>query len=343
MARLCGSEIDFWFMLLAGDIGGTKTVLALFSKDLTEEKLSPLHLQTFPSGRFPSLEAIITQFLQDKAVEIEAASFGVAGPVRDGRSQITNLPWVIDTAVIRQLVHTEKVVLLNDLEAIAYAVPHLHTDDLATINQGEAEADGAIAIVAPGTGLGEAFLIWDGQRYQAHPSEGGHASFAPTNPDQRALLAFMETKLNHVSFERVCSGSGIPNIYNFWQQDGRYPEPDWLREELQQANDPTPIIVENGLAKTAEICTTTVQMFVDILAAEASNMALKVLATGGVYLGGGIPPRLLNLLQTERFVSEFGDKGRFSNLLLGMPVHVICNPQTALLGAAWAGLDLLHE
>ena len=329
-------------MLLAGDIGGTKTVLALFSTADSVETLHPLHLQTFPSGRFSSLEAIIAQFLQDKQVEVEAATFGVAGPVVNGRSQITNLPWVIDAANIRQTFGIDKVALLNDLESIANAVTHLQPNDLATINEGRAEPGGAIAVIAPGTGLGEAFLIWDGHRYHAHPSEGGHASFAPTNADQRALQAYLETKFNHVSFERVCSGSGIPNLYEFWRQDGRFSEPDWLREQIAQAEDPTPVIFEAGMAKTADICVATVEMFVDILAGEVSNMALKVLSTGGVYLGGGIPPRMLNLLQTERFLSEFADKGRFTNLLMGMPVQVICNPQTALLGAAWAGMDLLH-
>ncbi|GJM39892.1 MAG: glucokinase [Ardenticatenaceae bacterium] len=329
-------------MLLAGDIGGTKTVLALFSTADSVELLHPLHLQTFPSGRFTSLEAIIAQFLQDNPVDVEAACFGVAGPVVNGRSQITNLPWIIDAATISQTFDIEHVELLNDLESIANAVPHLEADDVATINEGQAEAGGAIAVIAPGTGLGEAFLIWDGKRYQAHPSEGGHASFAPTNADQRALQAYLEVKFDHVSFERVCSGSGIPNLYDFWQADGRFSEPDWLREQISEAPDPTPIIVEAGLAKTADICIATVQLFVDILAAEASNMALKVLATGGVYLGGGIPPRILNLLQTDRFIAEFGDKGRFSKILLGMPVKVICNPQVALLGAAWAGMDLLN-
>ena len=328
-------------MLLAGDIGGTKTVLALFSTAESVDTLHPLHLQTYPSGHYSSLEAIITQFLKDKDAEIEAATFGVAGPVVNGRSQITNLPWVIDAANISQTFHIKKVALLNDLESIATAVPHLQADDLATIIDGQAEPGGAIAVIAPGTGLGEAFLIWDGQRYHAHPSEGGHASFAPTNADQRALQAFLEQRFHHISFERVCSGSGIPNLYEFWQQDGRFPEPDWLREQINQAEDPTPVIVEAGLAKTADICTATVQLFVDILAGEVSNMALKVLATGGIYLGGGIPPRLLNLLQTDRFISEFADKGRFTKLLMNMPVQVICNPQTALLGAAWAGMDLL--
>ena len=328
-------------MLLAGDIGGTKTVLALFSTTASSTPLHPIHLQTFPSNQFSSLEAIIGQFLQDKDVDIEVASFGVAGPVMNGRSQITNLPWIIESTTISQTFQIEKITLLNDLESIANAVPHLQANDLATINEGQAEVGGAIAVIAPGTGLGEGFLIWNGQRYQAQPSEGGHASFAPTTPDECALLAFLGQKFHHVSFERVCSGSGIPNLYDFWRQDGRFPEPDWLHEQLKQTADPTPIIVEAGLAKTAEICTATVQLFVDILAGEASNMALKVLATGGVFLGGGIPPRLLNLLQTERFIAKFGEKGRFTNLLLGMPLQVICNPQTALLGAAWAGLDLL--
>ena len=330
-------------MLLAGDIGGTKTVLALFSTTASQAPLHPLHLQTFPSNQFSSLEAIIEQFLQGKDEHIEAASFGVAGPVVNGRSQITNLPWLIEAETISQTFQIDKVILLNDLESIASAVPHLQANDLASVNEGQPEPGGAIAVIAPGTGLGEAFLIWNGQRYLAQPSEGGHASFAPTNPDQCALLAFLEQKYNHVSFERVCSGSGIPNLYAFWQQDGRFPEPTWLREQIEQTADPTPIIVEAGLAQTAEICTATVQMFVDILAGEASNMALKVLATGGVFLGGGIPPRLLNLLQTERFIAKFSEKGRFTSLLRGMPLQVICNPQTALLGAAWGGLDLLHE
>lgn len=328
-------------MLLAGDIGGTKTVLALFSTAESEDTLHPRHLQTYPSGRFASLEAIIAKFLQDKQVEVDAAAFGVAGPVVNGRSQITNLPWIIDAANISQTFGIAKVALLNDLESIANAVTHLEPNDLATINEGQAEPGGAIAVIAPGTGLGEAFLIWDGQRYRAHPSEGGHASFAPTNADQRALQAYLQTKFKHVSFERVCSGSGIPNLYDFWRQDGRFPEPDWLREQINQADDPTPVIVEAGLAKTAEICLATVELFVDILAGEVSNMALKVLSTGGIYLGGGIPPRLLNLLQTERFCANFADKGRFTNLLKQMPVQVICNPQAALLGAAWAGMDLL--
>lgn len=329
-------------MLLAGDIGGTKTVLALFETAAFGRTTTPRHLQVFPSGRFTSLKAIIAQFLQDKNVTVKVASFGVAGPVVDGRSQITNLPWVVDSAIIRQTFHIPHVTLLNDLESIANAIPHLQADDVAIINKGEAAPGGAIAVIAPGTGLGEAFLTWTGQRYQAHPSEGGHASFAPTNADQRALLAFLEEKMHHVSFERVCSGSGIPNLYAFWQQDGRFAEPQWLREQIARAKDPTPIIVEAGLAGTAEICTATVQMFVDILAGEASNMAVKVLATGGVYLGGGIPPRLLKLLQTDRFIAEFSDKGRFSEMMLKIPIRVICNPQTALLGAAWAGLDLLH-
>lgn len=329
-------------MLLAGDIGGTKTVLALFPTAESADILHPLHLQTYPSSQFSSLEAIIAQFLQNKEVEVEAAAFGVAGPVVNGRSQITNLPWVIDAAVIGNNFHIEKVALLNDLESIATAVPHLQANDLAIINEGKAEPGGAIAVIAPGTGLGEAFLIWNGERYQAHPSEGGHASFAPTNPDQCALQAFLGKKFDHVSFERVCSGSGIPNLYAFWRHDGRFSEPDWLREQIDQAEDPTPIIVEAGLAKTADICTATVELFVDILAGEASNMALKVLSTGGVYLGGGIPPRLLNLLQTGRFISEFSEKGRFTKLLRGMPLQVICNPQTALLGAAWGGMDLLN-
>jgi glucokinase len=324
-------------MLLAGDIGGTKTVLALMApeKDIRQ----PMREATYPSADYLSLSAIIAEFLSGIDIDlVNAASFGVAGPVIDEEAEITNLPWVVSAAAIGQAFNIGVVHLLNDLEAIANAVPYLQPGDLATLNQGTPEAIGAIAVIAPGTGLGEAFLTWDGHRYRAHPSEGGHASFAPGDSEQQALLSYLAARFGHVSCERVCSGSGIPNIYRFLRDSGRCPEPTWLREKLKSSEDPTPVIATVASDQGADICVETMRLFVAILANEASNMALKVLATGGVYLGGGIPPRILSLLQATRFMNVFSRKGRFTEFLSSLPIHVIRNPRTALYGAAYYGL-----
>ena len=324
-------------MLLAGDIGGTKTAVALFSTD--SDTLQPDVERIFQNRNYESLEAVIYDFMRDNPKAITSASFGVAGPVVKGKANITNLPWVIDQEVIQKAFDFPKVHLLNDLEAIASAVPHLTDEDLVTLNEGIVEPEGAISVIAPGTGLGEAFLVWDGSKYQAHPSEGGHVSFGPINPAQVELLEFMLEKFEHVSVERVCSGSGIPNIYACVKHHGRFPEPEWLQKELTEAVDPTPIIVEAAVTHKTPICVATLALFLDILADEASNLALKVLSTGGVYMGGGIPPRILSELQKPRFMEIFSSKGRFSELMRNMPVHVIRNPKTALYGAAYYGFE----
>lgn len=326
-------------MLLAGDIGGTKTAVALFSTDTESDTLQAVVEMTFQNREYDSLETIIYDFMRDNPKAITSASFGVAGPVVKGRANITNLPWVIDQEAIQKAFDFRKVHLLNDLESIASAIPHLTSEDLVTLNEGTVEPEGAIAVIAPGTGLGEAFLVWDGAKYQAHPSEGGHVSFGPTNPEQVNLLVHMLEKFGHVSVERVCSGSGIPNIYACVKDHGRFPEPEWLQKELTEAIDPTPVIVEAAIAHKSPICMATLELFLDILADEASNMALKVLSTGGVYLGGGIPPRILSELQKPRFMEVFSSKGRFSDLMKQMPVYVIRNPKTALYGAAYYGLE----
>jgi len=323
-------------MLLAGDVGGTKTNLAVYSLELGPR--APLTEETFPSDAYASLEDVVSEFLTRLDQEISRASFGVAGPVVAGRAKITNLPWEMSED------HLEKTLgfpvrLLNDLEAIAYAVPFLEPEDIETLNEGEVAQNGAIAIIAPGTGLGEAYLAWDGSRYRAYASEGGHADFAPNNALETDLLCYLRDRLGHVSYERVCSGQGIANIYAFLK-DGGHEEPDWLAERLAAADDPTPIIVDVALGEEAcPICTTALSVFASILGAEAGNMALKVLATGGVYLGGGIPPRVLPVLKQDGFMEAFRYKGRFSDLLARVPVHVILNPKSALLGAACYGLE----
>jgi glucokinase len=324
-------------MLLAGDVGGTKTNLAVYSPESGPR--APLAEATFSSSAYASLEAPVSEFLAQHDVEITRASFGVAGPVVAGQAKITNLPWEMAEGRLEEVLGFP-VRLLNDLETVAYAVPFLQPEDLETLNEGEVAQGGAIAIIAPGTGLGEAYLAWDGSRYRAYPSEGGHADFAPNNRLETDLLRYLQDRLGHVSYERVCAGQGIANIYDFLRDSG-YEEPAWLAERLAAADDPAPVIANAALDKDAcEICSAALDVFVSILGAEAGNLALKVLATGGVYLGGGIPPRILPLLKRDGFMEAFRYKGRFADLLARVPVHVILNPKAALLGAACHVLEL---
>jgi glucokinase len=326
-------------MILAGDIGGTKTLLALFSDQDSTQVHVPLHEETFPSARYASLDEIVRAFLtqvgQD-AGPINAACFGVAGPVIGTRARITNLPWEIDANTLSTALGGARVRLINDLEAIGTAVPALTTDDLHTLNEGEPVSGGTLAVIAPGTGLGEAFLIWSGNGYRAYASEGGHASFAPTNEREMDLLRELLRHYEHVSYERICSGSGMPNLYAALRDSGQAPETPDVAEQLATADDQTPIIMNAALdtAAPCPLCTLTLETFVSILGAEAGNLALKVLATGGVYLGGGIPPRIVPALQHERFLRAFQHKGRFAGLLSRVPVHIILHSRPALLGAA---------
>ncbi|MDX1663278.1 MAG: glucokinase [Candidatus Promineifilaceae bacterium] len=326
-------------MLLGGDIGGTKTVLALYT--LEQGPHRPLVKETYASKDYDSLEAVIRAFLQDKEEGITHAAFGVAGPVVRDAAHITNLPWVLSERQLQETFDLHEVHLLNDLKAIATAVPILKESDFTTLHAGEPVEGGAIGVVAPGTGLGEAFLVCHDGRYHAFPSEGGHADFAPADALQIDLLRYLQQKHHHVSYERVCSGMGIPNLYAFFRDTGRYSEPDWLRERLAAVSDPTPVIVRAAQADEAAICTATLALFIDILARECGNMALKLLATGGIYLGGGIPPRIMPQLRAHNFVETFTAKGRFSRLLAEIPIYVIENPQTALLGAATDGLKMV--
>lgn len=328
-------------MLLAGDIGATKTHLAVFSSEAGPR--TPLTEAAFPSGRYPSLEAIVRDFLTQANLTVEQACFGVAGPVVSGRATITNLSWVIDARQIQESFHFSSVLLLNDLESIANAVPLLQAEDLHTLHVGQPVAGGAIAVIAPGTGLGEAFLTWDGTRYRAHATEGGHTDFGPNNELQLEMLRYLRRRFAHVSYELVCSGMGLPNIYAYLKDSGYAEEPSWLAEQLAAASDPTPVIVNNALDPQAACKLTigTLDIFVSILGAEAGNLALKTLATGGVYLGGGIPPRILPALEKGGFLQAFRSKGRLSHVLTPIPIHVILNPKVALLGAARAGLEVI--
>lgn len=334
-------------VLLAGDIGGTKTNLALFSRE--RGPYTPLTKETFPSGHYPSLEALAKEFLGSVNTRIDRASFGVAGPVVEGRARITNLPWEMEEERLSAALSVPSVSLLNDLEAIAHAVPSLHGNDIHTLNPGTPVNHGAIGVIAPGTGLGEAFLAWDGSRYRVHASEGGHSDFAPINDLQVEMLRFLlargdglEPASRHVSYERVCSGKGMPNIYTFLRETGRYPEPPWLTERLAESFDPSPVITQAALSAEEgnEICRATLEIFVAILGAEAGNLALKLMANGGIYIGGGIPPRILHILDDGHFMRAFLAKGRLAGILRNIPVHVILNPEVALFGAACHGLEV---
>ena len=326
-------------MLLAGDIGGTKVNLAVFSPETGWRK--PFAEATYASIDYPDFESLVLNFLAQHNFPIDGASFGVAGPVVAGHASITNLSWSMTEQQLQQALHIPSVGLLNDLDAIAHAVPHLEAQDLYVLNEGQRVSGGAIAVIAPGTGLGEAFLTWDGSKYLAHTSEGGHADFAPANTFQLELLRYLMVRFAHVSFERVCSGKGIPNIYDYLKDSGYAEEPQWLAEQLATTLDRSPIIVNNALDKdnACELCVATLNTFVSILASEAGNLALKVLSTGGVYIGGGIPPRILSYLQSNHFMQAFTHKGRFTQMLAQIPIHVILNPKVALLGAAIHGFE----
>jgi glucokinase len=326
-------------MMIAGDIGGTKTNLAIYGPD--SDPRQPMVEASFQSDEYDSLSEILVEFIGRINLPVQTACFGIAGPVVEGRVQATNLPWLIDERQLREDLNFSSVCLINDLESIATAVPILEESDLVTLNPGEVELEGAIAVIAPGTGLGEAYLTWDGLAYRAHPSEGGHTDFGPTNDLQIELLRFLNKRMEHVSYERICSGIGIPNIYDFLKETGFAEEPSWLMEMLLETDDPTPVIARaaSDTENPCPLCAATMDLFVTILASEVGNMALKVLATGGIYLGGGIPPKILPRLADGGFLSAFQNKGRFNNLLSKMPIHVIMNDKAGLYGAAFFGLS----
>jgi glucokinase len=326
-------------MLLAGDIGGTKAELGIFSPEGGPR--APVAHAEYPSAGQSSLAAIVRRFRATTDLPIERACFAVAGPVIAARAKITNLPWVLVEAELAEELGLTSVRLVNDLEAIGRAVPTLTPDDLHTINPGAPVAGGTIAVIAPGTGLGEAFLTWDVSRYVAHPSEGGHGDFAPTTALEIGLLQDLMQQFDHVSVERVCSGNGIANLYEYLRRSGRFAESPEVAALIAGDGDPVHHISEAGLRRPEpdELCAATLELFVSILAAEAGNLALGVLATGGVYLAGGIPPRILPAIEEGRFMRSFVRKGRLRELLTRLPVHVVMR-RAALLGAALYGLEL---
>jgi glucokinase len=324
-------------LLLAGDIGGTKTALAVYSAERGPR--TPLAQSEFPSGKYDSLGAIVREFLTATGLTVDRACFAVAGPVIAGSSKVTNLSWELDETELEAELHLESVDLLNDLEAIGDAVPTLEPADLYTLNPGEQVPGGARSVIAPGTGLGEAFLIYDGARYRAFPSEGGHANFAPSNALESGLLAYLARKFGHVSVERVCSGPGLLNIYQYLRDSGYAPESPELAQALTAADYAPPLIGGAACRPNPDpLSRAALDLFVSILGSEAGNLALKVLSLGGVYLAGGIPARILPALTDGNFLRAFTAKGRMGELLARVPVSVV-SLEAALLGAAVRGLE----
>ena len=321
-------------MILAGDVGGTKVHLALYNFEAG--RLIPVRDHKYPAGEFASLDDVVHDFLKDPAekAQITAACFGLPGPVRDGRLKLTNLPWSLDVRELQTSLGIEHIFLINDLEANGYGIPELAPASIVTLHQGDADAQGHQGLIAAGTGLGEALLIWDGKRHRPIPSEGGHCDFSARTDREIALLQYLRRTLNgRVSTERVVSGLGMGNIYAYLRDVEKLHEPAWLKHRLA-TEDPNAVIGTCAEDGTSSICFETMKIFAAAYGAETGNIALKVLATGGMYLGGGIAPKALKTLQNGQFIAAFLDKGRLSPLLQAIPVRVILDQTCALLGAA---------
>ena len=323
-------------MILAGDVGGTKVHLALYR--FAEGKLNEIRDQKFPAAGYVSLDVIVKEFLDasgDARPEIVAACFGCPGPVRDGRLKLTNLPWTLDARELSRSLGIEHVFLINDLEANGYGIPELRPESIFTLHTADVAAVGHRGLMAAGTGLGEALLIWDGKsRHVPIPSEGGHCDFAPRTDRELELLQYLRRTLNgRVSFERVVSGLGLQNVYGFLRDEVGMEEPAWLRERMAK-EDPNSVVGHCAEDGSSELCFETMKIFAAAYGAEAGNIALKVLATGGMYLGGGIAPKILKTLQLGDFTEAFLDKGRMRPVLEAIPVRVILDDTCALLGAA---------
>jgi glucokinase len=318
-------------MILAGDIGGTNTRLALLARDGARPAAATL--RSYPSRTYRGLADVIEEFLTTMKGRPRRACFGVAGPVTDGRCHTTNLPWLVDARRLGRHFGFRVTLLLNDLEAIAWGIPGLGPRDVEVLQAGRRRASGNLAVIAAGTGLGEAGLYWDGRHHRPFACEGGHADFAARSEREAALRRHLGERFGHVSCERVLSGPGLHNVYAFLRDSGAAEEPAWLAAELAGA-DPSAAIARAALEGRSEPCAEALDLFVSVYGAEAGNLALKLMATGGVYLAGGIAPKILPRLRGGAFVEAFVAKGRMQALLEAVPVRVVTYEHVALLGAA---------
>lgn len=318
-------------MILAGDIGGTHTRIALF--DLNQNRLNKILDRVYPSRDYKSVDEIISLFVSNENVRVSAACFGIAGPVMHGQVSTPNLAWVVDALQLTKLLQVQTVWLINDLQAHASGIHDLESADFIHLNN-TAVGEGNAALIAAGTGLGEAGLYWDGNLHHPFACEGGHCDFAPRDELEMELWRYLNKKFGRVSYERILSGPGLHNVYEFLRDSGTEQEPDWLKEELQRAPDPTVIISHVGMNGKAAICEHALDIFVSVYGAEAGNLALKLLATGGVFLSGGIAARILPRLQRPAFLQAFISKGRMQPVLEKIAVKVINNDQVGVIGAA---------
>lgn len=319
-------------MILAGDIGGTKTLLCLLTGDAGADPAC-IKEQSYESRQFRTFDDILTAFLPADA-KLKSACFGVAGPVVDQRCQTTNLPWQLDGALLKEKLNTPRVKLLNDLEAMALGMLHLPEHDLLELNPDAETRPGNSAVIAAGTGLGEAILYWDGDRHHPIATEGGHSDFAPQNEQQDRLLTYLRKIYpEHVSYERILSGDGFGHLYDFLQQQ-QFAPPCPVVADINRDIDRNAVISRLGLNGEDALCTEAVRMFVQLYGAETGNLALKTLATGGIFIGGGIAPKILPALQDGQFIRAFKAKGRFCPLLEKIPVKLSLNPHTPLIGAS---------
>jgi len=319
-------------MILAGEIGATRTRLAAFNTE--GNRLERVVEQTYQSQELSGLSEILPQFIRTEGIPVHSACFGVAGPVRNGRSKISNLPWIIDARELAAQLKLPSVGLLNDMEAYAYGIDALDSKDFVTLNEGSEDAEGNRALISAKTGLGVAGLYWDGFRHHPFACEGGHADFAPTTDLQAELLAYLRKKYDRVSCERILSGPGIRNIYEFLRDTHKAEEPAWLKEQIGAAHDPTPVISQIALEGKAPICEKALSIFVGVFGAEAGNCALQYMATGGVFIGGSIAAKIVPKMKEPVFLESFLDKGRLEVLLNDMPVKIVLSDDCGLSGAA---------
>lgn len=323
-------------MILAGDVGGTKVHLALYR--FQQGSLEHVRDRKFSAPQYPDLQSIVREFLgtkdQQASDEIDAACFGVPGPVRKNVIQLTNLPWTLDGRQLSRDLQIEHLFLINDLEANGYGIAELTPEQLFILSEGDSRQVGNRGLIAAGTGLGEGVIIWNGKNHIPMASEGGHTDFGPHNDLEVELLQYLRSDLKgHVSWERVCSGIGIKNIYAFLRDVKKMEESSQLRQRMQE-EDPNAVIGELGESSENELCAKTLEIFVSIYGAEAGNLALKILAHGGIYVGGGIAPKILKTMQNGAFMQAFCDKGRMRDLVSHMPVRIILESRAALMGAA---------
>ena len=319
-------------MIVAGEIGATRTRLAAF---VTEgNRLQLVVEKNYLSQEHAGLPEVLGQFIRNEGIAVDSACFGVAGPVRGGRSKLPNLPWIIDARELAQQLRLKSVYLLNDLEAYAYGVDALESKDFMTLSEGSEDAEGNRAVISAKTGLGVAGLYWDGSRHHPFACEGGHADFAPRNALQMELLAYLQKKYGRVSCERVLSGPGIKSVYEFLRDAQKADEPAWLRDQLQAAPDQPALISRLALEGKAAICDQALSIFVSVFGAQTGNCALNFMSTGGIFVGGTIAAKILPKMQDGVFMESFLDKGRMQSLLKDMPVKIVLNDDCGLIGAA---------